>query len=98
MSPKKNTPLRLIHRPTRGTPEEALAVAILLQAIDDWQRWGAEPKRLPSEYSQFLDEMGFTNPREELMAFFRSAWAKYLVEMCGWSYDHFLKCLNIQQE
>ena len=72
-------------------PEERLAVAILLRAIDDW-------KKRPRLAEQEAQEMGFGSLEEELLDFFRGPWCRELLRLLGCGFDDLLALLRQADE
>ncbi len=74
------------HQRESGGPD-ALALAILLLAIHDWQR--------PTKWAEkVIQGLGFTSLEEELLDFFESDWCQELLKLLGCDHLDLLELLR----
>ena len=74
-----------------------LACSILLQAVEDWKGYGGKKKTRNRRVNEFLDEVGFDSPCEELLTFFQSRECEGLCDWVDIDYSEVLRKLNIER-
>jgi len=74
-----------------------LACAILLQAVEDWRRFGAKKKSRDRRVNEFLEEVGFDSPRKEILTFFQSRECEGLCDWVDLDYNEVLRKLQIER-